>query len=95
MSFFAYFCGCKFKVCSEKTLIIMSKETLNIIEYTIALVNEFAKRFGLSEEDSFQYIDKYNGMELINQCYGIMHTLSFSDSVEGMASYCRRNGGTL
>ena len=73
----------------------MSKRTLDIIEYTIALVNEFAKRFGLSETDSFRYIDRYNGMKLIEQCYGIMHTLSFADSVEGMASYCRRNGGTL
>ena len=53
----------------------MSKRTLDIIEYTIALVNEFARRFGLSEVDSFRYIDRYNGMKLIEQCYGIMHTL--------------------
>ena len=73
----------------------MSKRTLDIIEYTIALVNEFAKRFGLSEADSFRYIDRYNGLKLIEQCYGIMHTLSVADSVDGMASYCRRHGGTL
>ena len=74
---------------------VMSKQTLDIIEYTIVLVNEFAKRFGLSEADSFRYIDRYNGMKLIEQCYSIMHTLSFADSVDGMASFCRRNGGTL
>lgn len=73
----------------------MSKRTLNIIEYTIALVNEFAKRFGLSEKESFRYIDRYQGMKLIEQCYDIMHTLSFADSVDGMASFCRRHGGTL
>ena len=73
----------------------MSKRTLNIIEYTIALVNEFAKKFGLSEMDSFKYIDQHDGMKLIEQCYDIMHTLSFPDSVEGMASYCRRHGGSL
>ncbi len=73
----------------------MSKRTLDVIEYTVALISEFAKRFGLSEVDAFKYIDRYNGMELINQCYGIMHTLSFADSVDGMASYCRRNGGKL
>ena len=73
----------------------MSKQTLDIIEYTIALVNEFAKRFALSESDAFRYIDRYDGMKLIEQCYDIMHTLSFADSVDGMASYCRRNGGTL
>ena len=73
----------------------MSKRTLNIIEYTIALVNEFARRFNLSEKDSFLYIDRHNGMKLIEQCYDIMHTLSFADSVDGLASYCRRYGGTL
>lgn len=73
----------------------MARETVNIIEYTIALISEFAKRYNLSDVESFQYIDKYGGMTLIDQCYGIMHTLSFSDSVTGLASYCRRNGGTL
>ena len=73
----------------------MPKHTLDVIEYTVVLISEFAKRFGLSEADAFRYIDRYNGMKLIDQCYGIMHTLSFADSVDGMASYCRRNGGTL
>ena len=73
----------------------MPKHTLDVIEYTVVLISEFAKRFGLSEADAFRYIDRYNGMKLIDQCYGIMHTLSFADSVDGMASYCRRNGGKL
>lgn len=73
----------------------MAKETKNIIEYTIALISEFAKKYGLSEAASFHYIDEHQGMKLIEQCYGIMHTLSFADSVAGMASYCRRNGGSL
>ena len=73
----------------------MSKRTLNIIEYTVALINEFAKRYNLSEVESYRYIDRWHGMKLIEECYDIMHTLSFADSVDGMASYCRRQGGTL
>ena len=73
----------------------MSKDRVNIIEYTIALINEFAKKFGLSEAEAFGYIDRGNGMKLIEECYDIMHTLSFADGVAGMASYCRRHGGTL
>jgi len=73
----------------------MSKRTLNIIEYTIALMNMFAMRFGFSKMDSFRYINRYNGMKLIEKCYGIIYTLSFADNVDGMASYCRRHGGTL
>ena len=73
----------------------MAKETIDIIEYTIALINEFADKYGLSESASFKYIDDHDGLKLIKDHYGIMHTLSFADSVEGMASFCRRQGGTL
>ena len=73
----------------------MSKDRVDIIEYTIALINEFARKFGLSESEAFNYIDRCNGMKLIEECYGIMHTLSFADSVDGMAAYCRKHGGTL
>ncbi len=52
-------------------------------------------RYQLTEAESFEYINKWHGMKLIEQCYDVMHTLSFADGVEGMAAYCRRQGGTL
>ena len=73
----------------------MSKKTLNIIEYTVVLINEFASRYNLTEAESFSYIYRWHGMRLIEQCYDVMHTLPFADSVEGLASYCRRQGGNL
>lgn len=73
----------------------MDVETVNIIEYTVALISEFAKRYRMSDNDAFSYIDEHGGLELIGQCYDIMHTLSFADGVDGLAAYCRRNGGTL
>ena len=33
----------------------------DIIEYIIALVNEFAKRFGLTEKQAYKYIRMYQG----------------------------------
>ena len=33
----------------------------DIIEYIIALVNEFAKRFGLTEKQAYKYIRMYKG----------------------------------
>lgn len=73
----------------------MSKKRLHIIEYTIALINEFAVRYQLTEAESFEYNNKWHWMKLIEQCYDVMHTLSFADGVKGMAAYCRRQGGTL
>lgn len=69
--------------------------TRDIIEYIIALVNEFAKQFGLTEKQAYRYIRVHKGISFIEENYGIMHTLSFEDAVDGVASYCRRAGGAL
>lgn len=65
------------------------------IEYIVALVNEFAKRFGLTDVQAYRYISHYKGVELIEEHYDIMHTLDFRDTVDALASYCHRQGGAL
>lgn len=65
------------------------------VEYIVALVNEFAKRFGLTDVQAFRYINYYNGIDLIEQHYNIMHTLDFNEIVDCVASYCKQQGGAL
>jgi hypothetical protein len=67
----------------------------DIIEYIIALVNEFAKRFGLSEKQAYRYIHIHKGVAFIEQNYGIIHTLDFNEAVDSVALYCRKAGGKL
>ena len=67
----------------------------DIIEYIIALVNEFAKRFGLSEKQAYRYIRVHKGVAFIEQNYGIMHTLDFNEAVDSVVLYCRKAGGKL
>lgn len=73
----------------------MSYNLRDIFEYIIALVNEFAKRFGLSDKQAFNYIQNHEGVTFIEQNYGIIHTLDFKEAVESVANYCRRSGGML
>lgn len=73
----------------------MSELTVNKIRFLVALISEFAERFHLTEADAYKYISSYGGVEMFEEHYGIMHTLSFRDMVDGMASFCRRKGGTL
>lgn len=73
----------------------MKYNTRDIIEYTIALVNEFAKKFGLSDKQAYRYIRIHKGVAFIEQNYGIIHTLDFNEAVESIALYCRRAGGKL
>ena len=67
----------------------------DVIEYIVALINEFAKKFGLSDAQAYRYISRFKGIELIEEHYEIMHTLDFSETVNSLAIYCNRKGGAL
>ncbi len=67
----------------------------DIFEYIIALVNEFAKRFGLSDKQAYNYISFHHGITFIEQNYGVIHTLDFNEAVDSVAIYCRKSGGEL
>ena len=73
----------------------MNYNIRDIIEYTIALVNEFAKRFKLSDKQAYNYIRLHKGIAFIESNYGIIHTLDFNEAVESVAMFCRRKGGAL
>ncbi|MGM9866791.1 MAG: DUF3791 domain-containing protein [Lepagella sp.] len=65
------------------------------MEYIIALVSEFAKKFDLSNRQAFNYIRNHQGISFIEQNYGIIHTLDFKEAVDSVAIYCRKTGGLL
>lgn len=65
------------------------------MEYIIALVNEFAKKFNLSDKQAFNYIRNHQGVTFIEDNYGIIHTLDFQEAVECVALFCRKTGGLL
>lgn len=73
----------------------MNHNIRDIFEYIIALVNEFAKRFGLSDSQAYRYIRAHKGVAFIEQNYGIIHTLDFDEAVDSVVNYCRRSGGEL
>ena len=65
------------------------------VEYIIALINEFAKRFNLTDVQAYRYIYHYKGIDMIDEHYNIMHTLDFDEMVNSLAIYCNRQGGAL
>ena len=66
-------------------------ETRKRINYTVACVSEFSKRYGISPKEAFLFLYEYRAIEH----YDIEHTLSFADAVEDMMIICRNNGGEL
>lgn len=73
----------------------MKYEVRDVLEYIIALVNEFAKQFKLTDIQAYRYIRAHKGVSFIEDNYSIIHTLDFAEAVESVALYCRRAGGTL
>ena len=65
------------------------------IEYIIMLIKLFARHFGLSFQQAYRYVSIHQGLEYAEQHYNVLHTLSFEDQVEGLATYCHKKGGTL
>ena len=65
------------------------------IEYIIAFINEFGKRFGLTDSQAYRYLNTYGAIKNIDKHYGALHTQDFRGNVEDVATYCRRMGGQL
>jgi hypothetical protein len=73
----------------------MKRNDRDIIEYIIAVINGFSKRYGLSEKQAYLYIRAHKGVGFIEENYNIIHTLDFNEAIESVALYCRRTGGTI
>lgn len=73
----------------------MSREKYNILQYSVALIAEFALRFGISQRQALNYLVRFKGIKHLEEFYNVLHTFSFEDSVESLAKVCRNNGGWL
>jgi hypothetical protein len=73
----------------------MKIRTEDKIAYIIAVVNEFAARFSLNSQQAYRYLDRFKGIDFVDEFYGVEHTQSFEDVVDDLALYCRKNGGEL
>jgi len=40
-------------------------------------------------------LDRFKGIDFVDEFYGVEHTLSFDDVVDDLAQYCHKNGGAL
>jgi hypothetical protein len=73
----------------------MSHEETNRLKYTIALVAEFARKYGIAERQAYNYMYRFKGTEYLSSFYDVLHTQSFEDAIEAVSIVCKRNGGQL
>lgn len=73
----------------------MSHQESNFLRYSIALFAEFAKHFGLKDNQAYKYLKRFKGLDYLRAYYDVLHTQTFDDAVEALAIVCHKNGGRL
>ena len=78
----------------RKEVVLMSEQKRKI-GFTIACVNEFARKYQISSKEAFRYLFKFKGIAFIKENYDVEHTLDFETILEDLGILCKKNGGTL
>ncbi len=61
----------------------------------MALISEFALRYGIRQRQAYAYLKRFKGMDHLREHYAVLHTQSFADTVEALTQVCANNGGQL
>ncbi len=76
-------------------IVSMKSEKQNRVTYFIYCINAFANRYSLSPKQAFAYLQRFDGLKFLDECYEAEHQLSITDAVEDLSVICKRNGGQL
>ena len=73
----------------------MERDTQNRITYSVYCVSAFDNRYGLSNKQAYSYLNRFKGLNFLDECYEAEHQLSISDAIDDLSVICHRNGGAL
>lgn len=73
----------------------MAKEDVNLLNYIVVCISEFASRYEMQVRDAYIYLSRNKGIEFLKEFYDVEHTLSFEDVVDDLTAICKKNGGTV
>lgn len=73
----------------------MEKEEINILDYIVVCISEFASRHEMHMRDAYLYLSRNKGIEFLKEFYDVEHTLSFDDVLDDLTVVCRKNGGAV
>lgn len=65
------------------------------LEWTVIFTVEFARKFGLTVKQAFNYLSRYKGIDFIDRHYDYVHTQSFQSMATDIGEYCHKKGGML
>ncbi len=76
-------------------VLVMSRATINKLNYIIAFITEFAKVHHISIQQAYIYLQQFRGLDFVDKYYEVEHTNSFENAVDDVTIYCHRMGGAI
>ena len=71
----------------------MEKDTKNKIEITWWFASvEFARRYKLTLQQAFRYLNNWKGLAFLEEFYDVEHLLSIEDAVDDLTVVCKKTG---
>ncbi len=70
-------------------------EQKNRVEYIVACVGEFARRFKLTYKQAYAYLRRFTAIDFLDRYYEVEHTQSIESIVDDLQTYCYQRGGHI
>lgn len=65
------------------------------VSFLMSVINHFSKIKSISLGAAYRYLDRFKGLEYLNNYIEIERTLSFDDIAKNLSTVCANNGGSL
>lgn len=65
------------------------------IPFLTTCIRCFSRRFSMSRQAAFQYLQKYKGLAFLIEFYDVEHLQSIEETIDDLLIICKKNGGTL
>jgi hypothetical protein len=70
-------------------------EAKDVVDYIAFMVNEFSLKYKLSMMQSFDYLNRYGGIEFLDDFYDVEHCENPLITLQSLQHICSREGGNL
>ena len=74
----------------EKTI---SKEIDDKVTFMTFIITKFARAYKMSSQQAYLYLQKYDGLDYLDECWWALHTDNPYWAIRDMYKMCRSNGG--
>ena len=71
------------------------RKSHDVIDYIAFMINEFALKYKLSMQQSFNYLKTYGGIAFLDRHYEIEHCENPVITLDSLQKICLREGGKL